>query len=183
MGRNLFKNPQSIWHPVYIYSHYTIHDHCIKFLHNTVLILFLHSTGFVLCDWIWSLAIEFISDIVKLNSTSVTTRVWLIEWRVGWSMSLLTVYICKLLPRITMLLNLVMDWVPKNCVWDISHTHLIWDICLLSENLLLCLILRFFPYSCLGRPISQWLAQAALREKSTDETQQQILRQQLNVPY
>ena len=32
----------------------------------------------------------------------------------------------------------------------IFNTHLIWDICLLSENLLLCLILRFFPYSCLA---------------------------------
>ena len=47
-----------------------------------------------------------------------------------------------------------------------SNSHLIWDIYLLSENLLLCLILRFFPYSCLGQPISQWPAQAALREKS-----------------
>ena len=118
------KSPQSIWHPVYIYSHYTIHDHCIKFLHNTVLILFLQSTGFVLCDWIWSLAIEFISDIVKLNSTSVTTRVWLIDWRVGWSMSLLTVYICKLLPSITMLLNLVMDRVYPNTGFGIYRIEM-----------------------------------------------------------
>ena len=29
------------------------------------------------------------------------------------------------------------------------------DICLLTENLLLCLILKFFPYRCLGRPRSQ----------------------------
>ena len=32
-----------------------------------------------------------------------------------------------------------------------EESHLIWDICLLWENLLLCLIARFFPYSCLGR--------------------------------
>ena len=50
------------------------------------------------------------------------------------------------------------------------RSHLIWDICLLLENLLLCLIARFFPYSCLGRSRSQWPTQAALREKSSDET-------------
>ena len=61
-------------------------------------------------------------------------------------------------------------------------THLIWDICLLSENLLLCLIARFFPYSCLGRPRSQWPAQAALREKSSNETHFKKVAVNLTVP-
>ena len=39
----------------------------------------------------------------------------------------------------------------------------------------MCLIARFFPYSYLGRPLASRPTQAALREKSWDEKQQQIL--------
>ena len=51
------------------------------------------------------------------------------------------------------------DRQPSECEYKNLriYPHLIWDICLLSENLLLCLILRFFPYSCLGRPLASRL--------------------------
>ena len=45
----------------------------------------------------------------------------------------------------------------------------------------MCLIARFFPWSCLERPFASRPAQAAVREKSSDETQQQILQQQTNM--
>ena len=63
------------------------------------------------------------------------------------------------------------------------YSHIIWDICLLLENLLLCLIARFFLYSCLGQPRSQWPAQAALGEKSSDETHFKKVAVNLTVPY
>ena len=60
----------------------------------------------------------------------------------------------------------VLQYFNKLIIWKVKCTHISYiDICLLTENLLLCLILKFFPYSCLGRPRSQWPAQASVREK------------------
>ena len=53
--------------------------------------------------------------------------------------------------------------------------QVIGDSCVYRHEFEMCLISRFFPYSCLGRPLASRPTQAVLQEKFWNEKQQQIL--------